>query len=531
MASTPTTKSQVQAYKFVLRRMESALARRDPVMLHDPLGSHKRANIAGAVIACVGMIGFLVWGLFGGQGSVPGPGSVVIARESGSVYVVTADDKADKRLIPMLNMASAKLLVMAKSDGGRSQEIEPTRVREAALEEFPRGPRTGMPNAPEFLPDANNPASAAWAVCDVGDVNTKLDDALAQRSATVETTVIGGDSGHGTELRKERSLYVQEPSTGQRYLIYRIEDMPGTGRDHTRAVKARIDPDEDAVMEMYGLRGAVPRTISTNMLNAIPEVPPLMVPELGSGPVGYLEGDYEVGDVVSRVVPGQDDQFFVLRSDGKQEISAGAAAVLHAKRDSSTDIPVPTGELTGVPTAAEELLPVGHFPTVVPDPVTFQESNTSCLSWKGEFGNHHITVTLHDGSPTQQAPVKLAQFDGPGPRVDRFYMPPGKAAVVHGTPNEASSGSGPISMVSDRGVVFGVKDVATARGLGIINNAGDIKDAPPSILGILPQGAFLDPARASFVYDSLPMEDGAGVNRPPKEDRQSRSPEAAAAGS
>ncbi len=30
MPSTPTTKSQVQAYRFVLRRMQSALVRKDP---------------------------------------------------------------------------------------------------------------------------------------------------------------------------------------------------------------------------------------------------------------------------------------------------------------------------------------------------------------------------------------------------------------------------------------------------------------------------------------------------------------------
>src|SRR5690625_3801293 len=134
MASTPTTKSQVQAYRFMLKRMESALVRKDAVMLHDPMGTHKRATIVGVVLACIGVIGFLVWGLFGGKGSVPDAGSVVIGKDSGSVYVVTKDDKASKRLIPMLNIASAKLLVMAQSgDGGYSGgPIEPTTVKESA---------------------------------------------------------------------------------------------------------------------------------------------------------------------------------------------------------------------------------------------------------------------------------------------------------------------------------------------------------------------------------------------------------------
>src|ERR1700754_3135806 len=137
MPSTPTTKSQVQAYRFVLRRMESALVRKDAVMLHDPMGSHKRATVAGAILACVGIIGFLVWGLFGGKGSVPEAGSIVIGKDSGSVYVVTSDDQAQKRLIPMLNMASAKLLVMAQGGGQGGQAVQPTTVKETALADFP----------------------------------------------------------------------------------------------------------------------------------------------------------------------------------------------------------------------------------------------------------------------------------------------------------------------------------------------------------------------------------------------------------
>jgi len=50
MPSTPTTKSQVQAYQFVLRRMQSALVRRDAVMLHDPMRTHSRATVVGVVL-------------------------------------------------------------------------------------------------------------------------------------------------------------------------------------------------------------------------------------------------------------------------------------------------------------------------------------------------------------------------------------------------------------------------------------------------------------------------------------------------
>lgn len=51
MSTNPTTKSQVQAYRFVLRRMESALVRKDAVMLHEPLRHHLRAMAAGLILA------------------------------------------------------------------------------------------------------------------------------------------------------------------------------------------------------------------------------------------------------------------------------------------------------------------------------------------------------------------------------------------------------------------------------------------------------------------------------------------------
>lgn len=521
MASTPTTKSQVQAYRFVLRRMESALVRKDAVMLHDPMGSHKRATVAGAVLAAIGCIGFLVWGLFGGKGSVPEPGSIIIGKETGAVFVVTSDEQAAKRLIPMLNVASAKLLVMAQGGSQGGGAVATTVVKESALGDFPRGSLTGLVNAPTYLPDAKNIAEASWAICDVGQVKDTINDARVESETKVQTTVIGGDGNHGAELGLDQSLYVKDQTSKQNYLIYRVENLPG--QPHTHVVKSRIDPEntETAVLDMYGLRGATPRTISTNMLNAIPEVPALRVPQIdgdGGAPQGNM-ANRKVGDVVARTVPGQPDEFFLLLPSGKQKISEGAAAVLHASKTNSRDIPNMTGAITDAPEAdSSEQLNLSGFPVSVPTPVTFQQSDTSCLSWKNVNGNQNITATLNKGTPAAKAAVKLAQHDGTGPQVDYFYMPAGKAAVVRGASNEAGADSGPIFLVADQGVQYGIKDVATAQGLGVIGGGGDIKAGPSWLTRVLPKGDFLDPANASMTYDAVPV--GPGVNRPPQNPQQ-----------
>jgi len=111
MPSTPTTKSQVQAYQFVLRRMQSALVRRDAVMLHDPMRTHTRATIVGVVLGALGMIVFVVWGLLSPAPSVPEAGNIVIGEQSGTVYVVAGNPK---KLIPTFNLASARLLLLSQ---------------------------------------------------------------------------------------------------------------------------------------------------------------------------------------------------------------------------------------------------------------------------------------------------------------------------------------------------------------------------------------------------------------------------------
>jgi hypothetical protein len=62
MPTNPTTKAQVQAYRFVLRRMESALVRKDAVMLHEPMRHHLRATAVGLILGLLGLAAFFVIG-------------------------------------------------------------------------------------------------------------------------------------------------------------------------------------------------------------------------------------------------------------------------------------------------------------------------------------------------------------------------------------------------------------------------------------------------------------------------------------
>src|SRR5690349_1214204 len=166
MPSTPTTKSQVQAYRFVLRRMQSALVRKDAVMLHDPMRTHSRATVVGVCIAGIGLIGFLIWGILAPQAKAPTSDGIVIGKPSGQVYVLLA--KPDRKLIPVFNLASARLLLMAQQQEGAQNQsggaatppassggsgggkvVTPTVVDDNQLRDIPKGRKVGIADGPD----------------------------------------------------------------------------------------------------------------------------------------------------------------------------------------------------------------------------------------------------------------------------------------------------------------------------------------------------------------------------------------------
>lgn len=87
MAATPTTKAQVQAYRFVLRRMEHALVRKDAIMLHDPMRTQVRATAVGLVIGVLGLAGFALTSVFAPADDIS-QDTIVVSKRSLQMFVV-----------------------------------------------------------------------------------------------------------------------------------------------------------------------------------------------------------------------------------------------------------------------------------------------------------------------------------------------------------------------------------------------------------------------------------------------------------
>ncbi|MFD8496139.1 type VII secretion protein EccB [Amycolatopsis sp. NPDC059657] len=503
MPSTPTTKSQVQAYQFVLRRMQSALVRRDAVMLNDPMRTHSRATVVGFFLGMIGMIGFVVWGLLSPAPSVPDAGNIVIGEQSGTVYVVMGNPR---KLYPTFNMASARLLLMAQGNAGAPKPASV--VSDDQLRNMARGRLTGIPDGPQLLPSASQRISNDWAVCDEIGIDRSLPGEL---SGINETSVYAGVPKLGRELANNEALLAKS-ATGKTYLVYRLLD--NANQRNANTVRAEIDPKNSApVNTALNLVSLQARFISEGMLNAIPEVPMLTKPFIeGTDTLPpFAMNNLKVGSVFSTSPATGPKDFWVITKTGIQHISPVVADII---RGGSGIQDLGLDKLQGVKqlnAGDDGALQVQDYPqakVTVLDPA--KQSEVACLGWsitgEGNGRDVHTSVFVDNKLPAPKA--DSIQLGTPSPDrglVNRFYMKPGFAAAVRSVVSKEQFDRGNIQLVSDRGLRYSVPDVKTAEGLGLDN----LQPAPDSILALLPVGASLNTQEVLATYDSVPIDKAA----------------------
>lgn len=482
MAAQPTTRWQVNGYRFLVRRMEHALVRRDVRMLHDPMRSQSRALAVGAVVASLVLAACAALALIRPQGKI-GDASIVVGKDSGAMFVVL-----DRTLRPVLNLASARLIL--------DTAAEPVMVDEDELGTLPRGSLVGIPGAPSALPHDSSGESTGWTVCDSGRAGN-----------SVTTSIIAGRPELGPQiatLADDEVLLVR--SADGDHLVY----------DGTRA---RIDLTNRSLTRALGIEGIDPRPISRGLLNAIPEVPAIVPPVIagaGTAPRFPIQGR-TVGSVVS-VPHGADLRYYVVLRDGVQEVGEATALIVQfADSQGSGHIGSITPDaLANAPTVKE--LAVSTFPKVPPTVVDSADRPVGCLSWRpragtdGAGGGATLAVAAGRGLPIPDdaRPVHLAQSDGPGPKADSAYLRPGSGGYVHTTGiGPDSSRGGSLFYVADTGVRYGIKDGDAARALGFDTPAAR---APWQIIELLAPGPTLGREEALVAHDGVaPDERSAAV--------------------
>ncbi|QTI67838.1 type VII secretion protein EccB [Gordonia polyisoprenivorans] len=494
MARQLTTKAQVNGYRFLLSRLEHALVRRDARMLHDPMRSQMRALVLGTVLALLALAGFGIWGLVKPQGSV-GKSAILVSKNSGGLFVVI-----DETLHPVLNLASARLIV--------GDDAAPTSVSDRKLSGYPRGALLGIPGAPAGLPGSAHPGTSTWSVC----------DRIADRQPAGRT-----DGPHSVRL----AVIGERPVLGDRFRTGAPDDavLASDGRstfllytlrrgDRSMPVRAEVDTADPAVMRAFGLEGATVRSVSTGLLNSVPEVAPLRVPDLATTGVPVISAPgVRTGSVVRTVGIDGAAHYYAVLSGAVQPVGAATAEMLRLAEDGGAAevMTVAPAVVNAVPHTATTL-PVGEFPSRPPHLVDVSAAPTLCTTWdRGADDPHAATSMLFGrGLPivSSQRPVALASADGSGPGIDEVFLRPGSGEYLRVTGNEPdSTRSESLFYLNDSGIRFGVADVATGRILGL----GDAPAlAPWSVVSLLTPGPTLSRHDALVAHDAI-AADPAGA--------------------
>jgi type VII secretion protein EccB len=440
--------------------MVHALVRGDARMLDDPLRAQAIAYGAGCALAVVAIAVCAVLALIR-PGSVPGDAPILMARDTGALFV-RIDDTAH----PVPNLASARLIVGTPAD--------PVLVSDAAMAKLRRGPLVGIPGAPAQLGQPLSLDESDWAICD--------------STEPAETVLLAGRSDRGmVALGSGQALLVSARAVGG--ATYLLAD----------GWRARVDLRDIAVVRALHLEGVSVQPVSQALLDSVPEAPALQAPSIvGLGNPGPAAlGGLAVGTVV-RVVRAGPAEFYVVLTDGLQRVGRVAADVIRFSVAQAHGEPpvVPADVVADVPVA--DSLAVARFP----ERVLARTRAVVCARWDPRLpgSGTNTTVAMADSLPDRS--VLLAQADGDGPNVDRVQIPVGRSVLLQAggvTPDGIDGG--PLYLLNDLGVLFGVRDGATAETLGL---ATDAVPAPWPMLAMLPRGPELNREAASVVRDTLP---------------------------
>jgi len=447
------------------------------------------------IIAVLGAAGFFMFGLIKPKSSLDQDG-IVIGKQSGSYYVLDRDPV--RRLIPVTNLASARLIMFSLGSAGQG-DLTPKFVDDSALAGLTRTSLAGIPGAPLDIPGEKERVAPKWSVCDRTVPDPAKPEQQREAEAAITTTAVIGYDRIGRPLGDAETLLVAA-SSGEHYLIF-------DGK------RARIDLKKNEIRRAFNLVDATPRVISGGLLNAIPSVDDLKSPTIpGRGQDSPLTG-VKVGEVVQIIRPGLEPYNVLLRG-GYQEIPKAVADLIRftpgypgAERIREL-LPADLNNVKNVEDGLD--VNTSDFPRDIARPVSLTDSTLACLYWAydRDGDRQNFTVTIADdlrvpgGSPQ---PVKLAQSDGSGDRLDQVLIAAGKGAAVQGTvPAGQARGTGQIWLVTDQGVRYPVPNVDIAAALGM---GTQFDPAPEAILKVLPIGPALDPAEAIRTFDTIDTGD------------------------
>ncbi|TGA92477.1 type VII secretion protein EccB [Streptomyces sp. MZ04] len=243
-------RDELNAYTFAKRRTLASFIQPSPSGSEEGAPRPLRGVVPGIIVGVIVLAVFGAWGMFK-PAAKPGwdepKEHVIIASKSTTRYVIL-ETKGKPQLHPVLNMASAKLLL--DSDKGDIINVDESVLDKGTI---PHGAPIGIPYAPDRLPSASEAGAAKrWAVCE----RPVEGDRAIQKAAFILAEREQKKTEGSERLRGGELLYVIGPDKvryvvdahGMAYRIaerdelgYLLRTIVGFGRQPQRVSKEWLD--------------------------------------------------------------------------------------------------------------------------------------------------------------------------------------------------------------------------------------------------------------------------------------------------
>lgn len=315
-------RDQLNAYTFAKHRMLASFVQSSPDASDETAPRPLRAVLPSAIVGVVVLAAFGAWGMFkptAPQGWDDPGQKVIIASKSTTRYVVLKT-KGKVQLHPVLNMASAKLVLNTQSD------VDVVTVDESILDngKIPHGVTIGIPYAPDRLPSGEEAGAAKrWAVCErpsgSGDSIQKAAFVLAKRD-------MGKTEGAKQKLHGGELLYVVTPDK-TRYVV----DAQGSAY--------KVDATNSLLLRTLVGTNREPQHVTREWIDTLHPGDPISFPRVDGTPTapahapGQLDSQANRVGMVLRAPVNGEEKFYVVLPNRVAPISDFVAQLLLASSD------------------------------------------------------------------------------------------------------------------------------------------------------------------------------------------------------
>jgi type VII secretion protein EccB len=435
-------RDQLHAYQFMLQRVISALVTRESDPEHPPFRRPTNAVFGGIAISVIALAAVGLYGMLnpGGNDSWRDGKSVIVEEETGTRFVYL-----DGRLHPVTNYTSALLAIDSKA--------ETRNVSRDSLAGVPRGPRIGIPDAPDALPGADRLLRDGWTLCS---------QPTADPSGTVrpESVLMVGQPVRSGDPLEKRAVLVDVPETGERYLVL-------NGYRH------QIGKADAAAVEL-ALRPSPAIRVSPAVVEALPmgrPIAPIAVPKAGQ-PAGVSgRSDIRAGQLLVTSTSSGVQHYLAevgwlrpiteLQYDIQLGYQGTAAAYPGAE---PAGVPLGMIEASGTKRGTQTPPKKGDPPGDRPDFVQTEDDATLCLTY--DSGSDLPRVTMEPRMPAADPMTSTPRRTEDGATLaDRVVVPAGSAVVVEAVPSPDAP-MGTLMIVTDLGVAHPLADPALLDVLG-----------------------------------------------------------------